>query len=239
MTATDLIIAAIQRLTGDNAIPPPDEVQTGLLRLNDLIDSWKIEGLTINSFSRMLWPLTGAATYSVGAGADVNIDRPSNATGLSFAVVDTSVTPPLEIGRRNYSEAAYRSIVDKTQTTTSYPWGFYYNPTVPFGALVPYPISTASGLQGVMYAPNPRGELALTDVLVLPQGYRRFYRDTLAVELGPDYSTSPSQVLIQSAIDAKASVKRSNLRLDELVSEAAALDGSSGDDSISAFYAGP
>lgn len=238
MTTTDLIIAAIQRLTGDNAIPPPDDVQTGLLRLNDLIDSWKIEGLTINSFSRMLWHLTTAATYSVGAGGDINIDRPSNGSLLSFAIMDSSVTPPIEIPRGNYTEDAYQSIAVKTLTST-YPLGFYYNPTVPLGAIVPYPIPTGSSLQGVMYAPNPRGELALTDVLALPQGYRRFYRDTLAVELGPDFSTSPSQELVQSAIDAKASVKRSNLRMSELVSEACTLDGSSGAVSVASFYAGP
>lgn len=237
MTVTDLIIASIQRLTGDGQLPSPDDVATGLLRLNDLVDSWKIEGLLVNTFSRVTFSLTGASTYAVGAAAVVNIDRPSNASELTFALLDSSVSPAVETPLANYTEDQYRSITIKT-LTASYPLGFYYNPTTPTGTLTPWPIATGSSLSGVLYAANPAGEFALTDVLALPQGYRRFYRDELAVELGPDFGLTPHPRIVQSAIDAKASVKRSNVRIVEMTSDAVGLTGGQRGGDINDFYAG-
>lgn len=237
MTVTDLITASIQRLTGDSQIPSPDDIATGLLRLNDLVDSLKIEGLLVNTFSRVLFTISGASTYAVGASAVVNIDRPSNASTLVFALLDSSVSPAVETPLDNYSEDDYRGITVKTLTAT-YPLGFYYNPTTPTGTLIPWPIANGSSLQGVVYAPNPTGEFALTDVLALPQGYRRFYRDELAVELGPDFGLTPHPRLVQSAIDAKASAKRSNVRIVEMESDAAGLTGAGGGGSVYDFYSG-
>lgn len=237
MTASDLITAAIQRLLADGQLPAQDDVQTGLLRLNDLIDGWKIEGLTVNTISRVIWPLTGASNYTVGTTGTVVIDRPPNASGLVFGYVDLTVSPAFEAEVDNYTEDEYQSIPFKTLRAT-YPTGFYYNPTSPLGTLTPYPIATGSNLQGVLYAPSPAGELALTDVLSLPAGYRRFYRDNLAVELAPDFAVQPSATLTQSAIDSKAAIKKANVRMTELVSEAGTLGGSSSAWNRSAFFGG-
>lgn len=237
MTYSDLIIAAIQRVTSGGDVPSQDDVTMGLSRLNDLFDAWKIEGLLVNTISRVTWALTGASSYTVGATGTVVVDRPVNAAGLVFALLDSTVSPAVERPLATYTQEQYQSIVLKTLTAT-YPLGFYYNPTTPLGTLIPYPIATGSSLSGVMYAGSPAGEVLLTDTVTLPQGYRRFVRDNLAVELAPDFDLQPSQALIQSAIESKASVKRSNVRLSELESEAAALGGTSGSSSISGFYAG-
>lgn len=225
ITATDLIVAAIQRLTADSNLPSPDDTATALLRLNDLIDAWKIEGLTVYTISRVLWTLSTAASYTVGTGATINIDRPVNASRLRFGLLDSSSSPALERAMANYTEQQYQAIGLKT-LTSPYPKGFYYNPTMSTGTMIPWPVPTASNLQGVVYASAPAGELALTDVLALPQGYRRFYRDNLAVELETDFGVKAAPSLVQSAIDSKAMVKRANVRISEMSNEGAALNGS-------------
>ena len=75
---------------------------------------------------------------------------------------------------------------------------------------------TSSTLQGALYAPVAVTELALSDTLSLPPGYRRFMRDTLAVELSPEYQVEPAQALVMSAIESKADIKRANIRLMDL-----------------------
>lgn len=237
MTVSDLIIAAIQRVTSGGDLPSPDDVTMALARLNDLIDAWKIEGLTTWTITRTTWALTSAATYSVGATGTIAIDRPINGQSLDFGLLDNNVSPAFERRMINYTDDQYHSVGFKA-LTAPYPQGFYYNPTTPTGTISPWPIPTAANLSGVIYAPAPAGEVGLSDTLALPQGYRRFYRDNLAVEIAPDFDLQPSPVLLQSAIDSKALVKRANVRLGELTSEAASLGGGHPSWNQSAFFAG-
>lgn len=232
-----LLIAALQRLLAGGDEPAPEDVLTALDRLNDLIDAWKIEGLTVYAFARTLWTLTTAASYTVGTSGTIAVDHPANASLLHFALVDNSVTPAFERWMRNYTESEYRAIPNKAQTAT-YPYGFYYSPTAPLGTLTPYPIPTGGSLQGAIYAPAPAVEVGLSDVIALPPGYRRFYRDNLAVELAPDFDMLPSPALMQSAMDSKASVKRSNVRLVEMINSAAGLGHRDATDSLMNFYGG-
>lgn len=238
MTYSDLIIAAIQRVTSGGDLPSQDDVTMGLARLNDLFDAWKIEGLLVNTFSRVTWTLTSATNYTVGATGTIVVDRPVNASQLTFGLLDSSVSPAVERPLQNFTEEQYQALSIKGLTATQ-PQGFYYNPTTPLGTLTPWPTPTGSLLSGVMYAGSPAGEVLLTDTVVLPQGYRRFVRDNLAVELAPDFDLQPSAALLQSAIDSKASVKRSNVRLCEMDNEAASLGAPSNDGGTNAFYAGP
>lgn len=237
VTVNALLTAALQRLLSGGDTPSPDDLNTALLRFNDLVDAWKIEGLTVNTLSRVTWALTTAASYTVGSTGTIVIDRPSNAAGLTFALYDSSLVTPNELPMGNYTEAAYQALTTKTLTSV-YPQGFYYNPTSPLGTLSPYPVPSGSNLRGVLYAPSPAGEVGLYDTLTLPQGYRRFYRDNLAVEMGPDFDLEPSPVLIQSAVDSKATVKRSNVRLVELSSDAAGIGVSGWNSGRSGFYGG-
>lgn len=238
ITVRALLIASLQRLLSGGDTPSPDEIATALLRLNDLIDAWKIEGLTVYTFSRVTWPLTTATSYTVGSTGTVVIDRPSNAAGLTFAYYDSTATTPNEIPVDNYTEADYHALAMKTLTST-YPQGFYYNPTSPLGTLSPYPVPSGANLRGVLYGPSPAAEVGLNDTLSLPPGYRRFYRDRLAVELAPDFDVQPSPGLVQSATDATASVKRANVRMVEMGSAAVGVGHDGVGWSVGRFYGGP
>ena len=90
-----------------------------------------------------------------------------------------------------------------------------------------------------MYRMVPLAQVtALTDVLSVPSGYARFYRTNLAMELAASFTVQPSPALVTKALEAKASVKRRNLRVDELsVREVSAL-GAAGTLSRSRFDRG-
>lgn len=216
MTTSDLIAASLKRLgvlDGDET-PTGTETNDALIRLNDLIDGWGTERLSMYTSSRTTWTITsGTAAYSIGTGSTVNRVRPVYVDSIRF--IDTSQDPDLEMPLSLLTVEGYAAIPQKALTST-YPTCVYYNLTYPTGTITFWMVPTSTTLQGVIYAPVAVTELALADTISLPPGYRRFLRDALAVELAPEYAVQPAPSLLQSAIDAKADVKRANIRLLDL-----------------------
>lgn len=216
MTTLELITAAMKRIGVLDATESPtgQEANDALERLNDLIDSWGTERLTMYTSLRTTWSLVAnQAAYTVGDGGDVDIARPLYIDDLKF--IDTSQSPALEMPLGMLTVEAYAAIPQKALTST-YPSYAYYNLTYPLATLTFWMVPTSSTLQGALYAPVAVTELALSDTLSLPPGYRRFMRDTLAVELSPEYQVEPAQALVMSAIESKADIKRANIRLMDL-----------------------
>lgn len=231
MTTADLITAALQRILVLEAgsVPNADDINVGLLRLNDLIDSWATERLTIYAITRSTWTIaSGTADYTVGTGATVNVSRPIRPEELTVKYRDTSLTNPIEIGLSNLTADAYAAIPIKTLTSV-YPTCFYYNPTygsTGFGTLTLWMIPTSASLQGVIYGPTPVSQLGLNDTISLPPGYQRFLRENLALELCPDFNVQPSPVMMQMAAESKANIKRANERFSDMSVDAALISRS-------------
>lgn len=233
MTIGDLIRQSLRRLgvvaPGDAV--PADMATIGLERVNDWIDGFANEGLLIYVISRTTWTLTGAASYSVGLGATINVARPVSATAiLTIGRLDSATSPASEyLSGPPLTDDQFAGIAQKALTGEAQAW--FYRPTVPTGTLIPWPIP-ASGT-GVIYSPSPLAEFtALTDTVIMPQGYRRFFGTNLALELADEFDAQPSQTLLKAAIDSKTAIKRANTRLLDLGFDPAMLIGASGRSNI-------
>jgi len=216
MTTRDLIAASLKRLGVLDAAetPTPADQADTLQRLNDLIDGWATERLTIYTTTRTTWSLVAnQASYTIGTGGDVNIARPVFVEDLNF--IDTSQDPDLEMNLSRLTVDAFAAIPQKGLTST-FPTCYYYNPTYPLATVTFWMIPNVSYLQGVIYAPTAVTELGLNDVISLPPGYRRFLRDNLAVEMAPEFDVEPSNALMMSAIESKANIKRANIQFYDL-----------------------
>lgn len=198
------------------------DASAGLRALNRLIDQWAAERLTIHAITRTTFTITASdGQYSVGSGGDVNVARPVFIDRVSF--IDTSTDPDTEYPLRHLTDAEYAAITLKADTST-FPDGWYYNPTYPLGTLYLFSVPTSSTLEGAIYAPAAVSELAaLTTAISLPPGYRRMLVKNLAVEIAPSYGKPADGALVRAAAEALAVVKRSNLRPVELQVEAGAL----------------
>jgi hypothetical protein len=222
-TIGDVITASLQDLglISASETPTADDSQLALDRVNDWIDGLATQGLTVYQSSRTTWTIvSGTSSYTVGTTGAVTCTRPIAPTDiLNIGYEDTSLSPTQEFLLPDpLTEDAYAALTPKTLTAT-YPQYFYYNPTFAssLGTLIPWPIPTSSTLLGVIYTPTPVTEFsALTDTILLPPGYRRFYRTSLAIELAPSFAVQPSPTLQQLAHQAAVDVKRSNLRLNDL-----------------------
>lgn len=215
--------------------PSAQDAGDAFLRLQDLMESWQTERLTIPYVLRTTWTITSvkgtlAAPYTVGVGGDINVIRPAShahITGLAYQ--NTSLTPVAEIPLDLYTDDGWRDQALKNQTG-ALPVAAYYNPTYAagFGSLYLTPIPSTANLQGVFYAQAPVAKPVLaTDVIILPAGYFRFIRDNLALELAPEFRpglrTDP--LLIKAAADSKANIKNANFRTRDMSLDPALVGG--------------
>jgi hypothetical protein len=224
-TIGDVITASLQDLglISASETPTADDSQLALDRVNAWIDGLATQGLTVYQSSRTTWTIvSGTSSYTVGPTGAVTCTRPIAPKDiLNIGYEDTSLSPTQEFLLPDpLTVDAYAALTPKSLTAT-YPQYFYYDPTfadtASLGTLIPWPIPTSSTLLGVIYTPTPVTEFsALTDTILLPPGYRRFYRTSLALELAPSFAVQPSPTLQQLAHQAEIDVKRSNTRFSDL-----------------------
>jgi hypothetical protein len=232
VTAQDLITAALKRIAvvGGGQTPSAEDSADALLRLNALLDSFATERLFIPSITRTTWTMvSGTAAYTVGSGGTVNVARPVYVQDVRFQ--DTSQSPTLEMGLDLLTDQDYANIPQKSATST-YPTSYYYNPTFTgtgLATLTFWPVPTSSTLQGVLYAPATLTQIAaLSTTLTLQPGYQWFLQEQLAVLLAPEFGIAASGELRESAREAKANIKRANIRLVEQATNEGYLLGGGG-----------
>jgi len=223
-TIGDVITASLQDLglVAAEETPTAADSALALLRVNDWIDGLATQGLTVfTANTRTTWSLvSGTSSYTVGTTGAITCSRPVSPSDIvNIGYEDTSVSPAQEyLLGRPLTENQYADLTPKTLTAT-YPQYYYYNPTFAssLGTLIPWPVPTGASLLGVIYTPTPVTEFsAITDTILLPPGYRRYYRTSLALELAPSFSVVPSDTLRTIAREAETNVKRSNVRESDL-----------------------
>lgn len=212
-TTLDLITAALKRLGVISGIETPaaDLAQDSLARLNELVESWSTENLTL--WTQVATPATGLLAnqpfYTVGPAAMIPVtNRPAWIDSVSWMLpgstpIEYKLTPLLKI------EWEQERVKQLTSTQATH---FYYQADYPVGSLMlwPRPSSTFSLL---VYLPQTVNTPAtLSTVLTVPPGYWRALRDHLALELAPEVGRPIDPALAQSAIDAKAQLQRVNFR---------------------------
>jgi hypothetical protein len=180
-----------------------DEANDGLKTLNDILENWSLENLTVWQGNNEQFTLTpGVATYTIGAGGDFNVTRPIR-IGASFTRVNGSDFPLVQWGLEEYNGVSVKNI-------GGIPEQFVYLNEYPLGQIILYPVpATASTLflntDRVLTFP-----VTLATTLAFPPGYERALRYTLANNLAPEYGVIPPPAVASIATSSKADIKRAN-----------------------------
>lgn len=203
-----------------------DDLTNALRAMNRLIDQWAAERLTIYTVTATQCTLVdGTQTYTVGAGGDFNVPRPTYIDHVTFKYTPAGGTFPIELPLSKFTDDEWAAQTIKTLTSTL-PRGVYYNPTYPLGTIKFWPIPTSppATLYATLYAPEQVGEFTdLNTVVSLPPGYRRFIVKNLAVELAPSYQRNVAPEIMMAASESKQAVKVSNVHMRELVLDTSAF----------------
>lgn len=215
-TVQDLLNAAFREIgvLAAGEVMTYGDSEDARTRCNRMLNAWKASNLTMHSVTRSTSTLTAnQASFTVGTGGNINIVRPMLHELLRVNFIDTSQDPDFEYQLPELlSEQAHQSINLKALTSL-YPQAAYYNPTYPLGTLIPWPVPTSATLLWVLYYATQISEFAaLTDTVSLPPTYEDAIVQNLALLLCPSYSVQPHPVLVKTAAESLATLKRANQR---------------------------
>lgn len=208
-TAGEQINGALRLLgvLAEGETPSAATADDALIALNQMIDSWNTERLSVFSTIDQVetWP-PGQRFRTFGPTGDIVGDRPilvddstyfrDPATGISY-------------GLKLINQQQYNGIAVKTVTST-YPQVLWVNMTYPNIEMYVYPVPTKV-LEFHIVSVQPLSQPAnLATELTFPPGYLRCFRYNLACELAPEFGVEPSPQVQRIAMASKRTLKRIN-----------------------------
>jgi hypothetical protein len=233
-TALQLVTSALRKIGAVAAGEAPDasEQSDALAALNQLIESWNLQGLALYRRENVAYSLVPSQqTYTIGNGADFDGARPITLNGafVTRGGIDYPVVP--------LTQQQWNDILQKS-TESQLPEAVYYEPTFPDGTLRFWPAPLES-LTVTLAINMQLGAIAdINDDMEFPPGYERALLYALAVDLAPEYpAVTLSQRVIDAADEALADIKRANnTQTQPAVFDSALAGGSCR--SLAAFMAG-
>jgi hypothetical protein len=206
-TALDLITASM-RLVGilaSNETPKAQEANDALDVLNDMLESWSTEALSVwGSAVETFVTVGGQAAYTIGPGGNWNTARPVRIGDDAYCTlngVDYEVT--------KWGQAEYDAVTLKSQQQPIVERFLYVNDN-PLGIVTLYP-TPSQALPITFDTDRVLAQIpTLATVLIYPPGYYIAMRYTLAILLAGEYGSPIAPEVTSIGISAKANIKRAN-----------------------------
>jgi len=218
-TALTIITDALLDLgvLAEDETPSASQVQGGLRKLNNMIDSWNISNLMVYGATPITLPLVAnQGSYTIGLGGDLNIPRPANITAAFIRDVTQAGNSRQDIPVYMFNNEEWQNVAFKGQTGT-YPYqGIWVNETSPLLTVHVTPIPTGSIYQLVLWVSDMISNLTQNDVITLAPGYKRALTANLAVEWAGSFQVEVPASVAVIASSSKAQLKAKNLQINEL-----------------------
>lgn len=212
-TAGDLINVAFRLLgvVGSGETASSEDSADALTALNDMIDSWNTERLSVYSTQdqTFTWPAS-TATRSLGPTGDFVGNRPVMLDDSTY-FKDTSNNLSFNIIIINQDQ--YDGIALKT-ATSSYPQYIWLNSDMPNLGMTLWPIPNKALEWHFISVTEITQPATLATSLSVPPGYRRAFTYNLAVEIASFFGLQAPPQVVRIANAAKKTIKRINNPLD-------------------------
>ena len=208
-TAGDQITGAL-RLIGmlaEGETASAETANDALLALNQMLDSWSTEELSIFSTQNQvfMWP-PGTAQRTLGPTGDFIGNRP---VWLDDSTYFKDPLNGVSYGIKIINQQQYDGIAVKTVTST-YPQVIWVNMEMPNIKMVIYPVPTRVLEWQFVSVEELTQPATLATELIVPPGYLRAFRYNLACEIAAEFGVEPSPTVARIAMSAKRNIKRIN-----------------------------
>jgi hypothetical protein len=208
-TAADQINGAL-RLIGQLAegeIASVETYQDALNALNQMIDSWNTERLTVfTTIDQVLtWP-ANAASRTLGPTGNLVGERPVLLDDSTYFVDSSS---GISFGIKMINQQQYNGIAVKTVTST-YPQVMFVNMTYPDIEMTVYPVPSKALEWHFISVEQLTQPALLSTTLAFPPGYLRCFKYNLACEIAAEFGVEPSRTVARIAMTSKRNLKRIN-----------------------------
>lgn len=208
IVALDLIKSSLRLIsaiaTGET--PTAEETADSLRVLNDMLETWSTESLTVFSSLDQVFTFTPAvATYTIGPAATFNGVRPISIVS-AYTRYQNIDYPLTEI-----DDVHYNLIVLKSQPNII-PIYYRYDADFPLGNLTFWPVPTQATQVTLTTYTQFTNLTTSAQSLNYPPGYSRAIRYCLAVDLAAEFGLPLPQQVVEIAKSSKAAIKRVNSR---------------------------
>jgi hypothetical protein len=208
-TAGDQINAAL-RLIGqlaESEVPSAATSQDALAALNQMLDSWNTERLSIFTTQEQVFSwLPGFISRTLGPSGDFVGNRPILMDDATYFVDPAN---GISFGIKLINQQQYDGIAVKTVTST-YPQVMWINTNYPDIDMHIYPVPTKV-LEWHFISVDPLDTAtSLSTTLAFPPGYLRCFKYNLACEIAAEFGVEPPPTVQRIAMTSKRNLKRIN-----------------------------
>jgi hypothetical protein len=208
-TAGDQINGALRLLgiLAEGETPSAETSQDALVALNQMIDSWNTERLSVFSTQDQVfsWP-PNVLSRTLGPTGNFVGNRP--------ILIDDSTyfrdpSNGISYGIKLINQQQYNGIAVKTVTST-YPQVMWVNMEYPDIRMTVYPVPTKLLEFHIVSVEELTQPATLATNLHFPPGYLRAFKYNLACEIAPEFGVEPSPTVSRIAMTSKRNLKRIN-----------------------------
>jgi hypothetical protein len=207
-TAGDQITRALRLLgiLAEGETPSAAMSQDALTAMNQMLDSWSTERLTVFSTQDQVftWPSSIISRTLGPTGNFVGL-RPVLLDDATYFKAPNGVS----YGIKMINQQQYNGIAVKTVTST-YPQVMWVNMTFPDIEIYVYPRPTQDLEFHFVSVQELDQPATLVTELHFPPGYMRAFAYNLAMEIAPEYGVEPSPQVQRIAMVSKRDLKRIN-----------------------------
>jgi hypothetical protein len=194
-------------MLAEGEIPSAETSQDALTALNQMIDSWSTERLSVFSTQdqTFTWP-AGEITRTLGPSGNFSGNRPVLFDDSTY-YRDPSTN--VSFGIKFINQQQYNGIAVKTVTST-YPQVIFVNMTYPDATMTVYPKPTRDLEWHFVSVDELTQPATLATMLSFPPGYLRAFKYNLACEIAAEFGVEPSPQVQRIAMASKRTLKRIN-----------------------------
>lgn len=207
-TAGDQINRALRLLgvLAEGETPSAATSQDALAALNQMIDSWNTERLSVYATQDQVfsWP-AGEIRRTLGPTGDFVGNRPVLLDDATYYRAPSGVS----YGIKFINQDQYNGIAVKTATST-FPQVIFVNETFPDVEMYVYPKPTQDLEWHFISVQELTQPALLSTTLSFPPGYMRAFAYNLAMEIAPEFGVEPSPQVQRIAMTSKRNLKRVN-----------------------------
>ena len=207
-TAGDQINRALRLLgvLAEGETPSAATSQDALLAMNQMIDSWNTERLSVYATQDQIfsWP-ADEIRRTLGPTGDFVGNRPVLMDDATYYRAPSGVS----YGIKFINQDQYNGIAVKTATST-FPQVIFVNETFPDVEMFIYPKPTQVLEWHFISVEELTQPATLATELHFPPGYMRAFTYNLAMEIAPEFGVEPSPQVQRIAMTSKRNLKRIN-----------------------------
>jgi len=215
-TVSDVVTQALMDagIIGEGQTPSAGQTATAIATLNQLLAQWRTSDLVVYALKTLILPATGAVSYTIGPGGNLNVERPVSVEAAAWrdGSMPTSILfPPLYImaSLADWQRIALQGIPGAP------PNAILYEPTFPLATLYVWPQPSSGQIELTVKVTMPT-YTSVGDDMALPPEYAAPVRFNLAKWLCAAFGVPLRPDIAQLASTTFRVIKRTNTRFREL-----------------------